>query len=369
MIRTNDNHKRRIVFVLPALAAGGAERVMITLMNGLDPQAFERSLVAVNEDGPLRPLIDPAIRFHALGRGTRVSRTLHKLLFKLREIKPDIVISTMAHMNYGVLLLRHFLPGARIIVREAVSPSYFLQRNITGQSLIRAAYRILYPCADIVISPAGQIVDEFRTLGIPVKNFVLLPNPVDVEKIRNSGAPLRLPGVRYICAGRLDPQKGFDRLIENLPLLSAQKDWHLTIMGEGKQRPALEKLINDKGLKDRVELAGHAANPWPLIAGADAFLMPSRFEGLPNAVLEALACGTPVIATRESGGIAEIAAQAPAGSVTLVNDMDEFISAMAKVNPRPGDGLHPSLLPDAYERDAVIHQFSQLLEQVISSHA
>ena len=369
MIRSNDHNKCRIVFVLPALTAGGAERVMITLMNGLDSQKFDRSLITVNEDGPLRSLIDPAIPFHALGRGVRVSRTLHRLLFKLREIKPDIVISTMAHMNYGILMLKPFLPGVRIIVREAISPSYFLQRNIFESILIRAAYRILYPRADMVISPAQQIIDEFKMLGIPVGNVALLSNPVDVVKIRSSGKPLPFPGIRYICAGRLDPQKGFDRLIEYLPRLPAQKDWHLTILGEGKQRTELEQMINDKGLADRVTLAGYVANPWPLIAAADIYLMPSRFEGSPNAVLEALACGTPAIVTRESGGIAEIAAQAKPGSVTVVDGMDEFLTAMTRVTKNAGDGYRSSLLPESYYLPAVIRRFSELLDSVCSSRA
>jgi glycosyltransferase involved in cell wall biosynthesis len=356
--------RRRIVFVLPALTAGGAERVLITLMNGLDPEKFQRALVVVNNEGPLRSLVEPSIPFHVLGRGTRVSRSLHKLLFVLKKLKPDIIVSTMAHMNYGVLLLKPFFPKTRFIVREAITPSYFLQRKFPENIMIRTAYRLLYPFADVVISPAQQIIDEFKALGLPAGNLTLLCNPVDVEKIRGSGNPVRLPGIRYVCAGRLDPQKGFDRLIENLPRLSTEKDWHVTIFGEGEQRPELEKMIKGKGLADRVELVGYVANPWPQISGADAFLMPSRFEGLPNAVLEALACGTPAIVTRESGGIAEIAAQAAPGGVTMVENMDEFLAAMAKVTPRSDDGRRPSLLPEDYELKSVIRNFSALLQKV-----
>ena len=138
----------------------------------------------------------------------------------------------------------------------------------------------------------------------------------------------------------------------------------MTILGEGRQREQLEKLIAAKNLAGRVQLAGYAANPLPQIAAADAFLMPSRFEGSPNAVLEALACGTPAIVTRESGGIAEIAAQAPPGSVTVVDGMDEFTAAMEKVEPHASDGFRPSLLPESYDLQAVIRRFSELLERV-----
>src|SRR5690606_2827716 len=140
---------------------------------------------------------------------------------------------------------------------------------------------------------------------------------------------------------RLHPQKGFDRLIEALPRLNMPCDWHVTILGEGGEREKLESLIRLHGFENRVSLHGYTAAPWPHIAASDMFLLPSRFEGLPNVALEALACGTPVIATAESGGIAEIAETAN-GHVTIVSTMDDFIAEMEKVKPSPAPSAPPA---------------------------
>jgi glycosyltransferase involved in cell wall biosynthesis len=106
---------------------------------------------------------------------------------------------------------------------------------------------------------------------------------------------------------------------------------HLTIFGEGELQSALRQQIERLNLKGRVALVGFEPQPAPWLAGADALLLPSRWEGLPNVALEALACGTPVIATPEAGGIGEIAAQAKPGAVTLAAPGHEFVTAMLDV--------------------------------------
>ncbi len=355
------------VFVLPALTAGGAERVLITLMNGLDRSVITPQIVVVNEEGELRGLIDNDIPFHALGHGTGVLKSLPRLYKTLKELKPDIVVSTMAHMNIGVLWLSPFFPRTRFIVREAITPSYMFAEKPKLAFAIRAAYKLFYPRADTVISPAQAIIDEFAALpGMTIKNHLLLYNPVNTELIR-AAPPATLPPaeardktVQFVCAGRLHYQKGFDRLITALPDLRLPYDWQLRILGEGDERPALETLIKQHGLEERVILHGFERTPWPYIAAADAFLLPSRFEGLPNVTLEALACGTPVIATAESGGIAEIAAAAPE-DVSIVSTMDEFIAAMAATRPQPAEQMRPSRLPSLFAQDAVQKRFSALL--------
>ncbi|MDP7539279.1 MAG: glycosyltransferase, partial [Alphaproteobacteria bacterium] len=158
------------------------------------------------------------------------------------------------------------------------------------------------------------------------------------------------PGRRFVAAGRLTRQKGFDRLIALFG--QDESDDHLLILGDGPAREALAALAGP-----RVTLHGHEPEPWPWMAGADALLLPSRWEGLANVALEALACGTPVIATPESGGIAELAAAAPEGAVTIATWGEAFAKAMAAA--RPGDGS--CLLPQTYESAAVAHRLMAIL--------
>ncbi len=356
----------KVTFVLPSFAAGGAERVLITLMNSLDRARFAPSLVCLNQSGSLRDLVAPDIPVHADRNFNRVAYALPYLATHWIRQRPDIVISTMAHMNFGVLLTRPFMPWrTRVIVREAITPTFLTQRPKDGK-LIRFLYRILYPRASRVICPAQCIIDEFEShVNISTKNFALLYNPVNITKIRaGTPAPANDQTIRFICAGRLHPQKGFDRLIESLPFLNMNRPWHVTIMGEGEQHAALTDLIRQHKLEDKVTLSGFAAQPWPMIGASDCFLLPSRHEGLPNVALEALCVGTPVISMREAGGIAEIAARATQGAVTLCDSMADFVAAMERVEPQKNDGtLRPSLLPLTFHPDTVEKDFRDLLIQ------
>jgi len=209
-------------------------------------------------------------------------------------------------------------------------------------------------------------------LNVACKNHVVLRNPVDMDKIRTSEDEVfdldddRADTVSFIAAGRLHSQKGFDRLIEVLPKLNTTTNWKLTILGEGMERKTLENLVRENNLQEKVSLPGLNKNPWPYFTQADCFLMPSRWEGLPNVILEALACGVPSIATAQSGGIAEIAAAVPDGIVTVVDNMDEFIKAMEKITPSPVNRFRPSLLPDIFARQTILDDFTTLLKEISS---
>lgn len=359
----------RVVFVLPSLNAGGAERVLITLMNRLDRARFEPHFITLNDQGSLRDWIYTDIHFISLGQYKKVIHALPSLLLKLWRIKPDVVFSTMAHVNFGVLLLRPFLPlRTRIIVREAIVPS-FICETIRKGWLARFCYRTLYPLADLVISPAQTIIDEFRDyLGMKATNHALLYNPVDAERILSPSDTLpqdfenRENTVHFVCAGRLHYQKGFDRLIEALPALEHPMNWRLSILGTGEQQPRLQDLIEKNNLTDKVFLTGFTKRPWPIVATADCFLLPSRWEGMPNVVLESLSIGTPVIASAQAGGVQEIAGHAQPGAVTLAPTMDDFIKAMRAVRPDPSRASKPSMLPKRFGLETVIARLSSMLE-------
>ncbi len=387
--------QKKVAFILPSLAAGGAERVLLTLMNRLDRARFAPEFVTLSDDGPMGSWIDGDIPRHSL-YDKRLRNGLPGLARTLRKIAPDTVVSTMAHMNFGVLLLRPFLkPRTRICVREANIPSSIIadsSRPFPGRAqIVRMAYKTLYPTADLVISPAQRIIDEFQSLlKIQTRNHALLYNPVDEARIRGSAgesssasSPLtssvlsdsvfsdeaRAKTVVFVAAGRLHRQKGFDLLIAALARGFAMPEgleWRLEILGEGGERAALENQIAAAGLEPRIKLRGLLTPPWPVIAMADAFLLPSRWEGLPNVVLESLAAGTRAIASAQAGGIAEIAARAAPGSVTLAETLDDFVTAMRAVRPDPARAFRPrafrpSLLPDAFRLEVVGKAFGEMI--------
>lgn len=359
----------RVVFVLASLTAGGAERVLITLMNGLDRSRFEPVFLVLDDEGPLRDWVSPGIEFHTL-KTKSISLSLNKLTQKLNALQPDIIFSTMAAMNFGVLLVKPLLKNnPKIIVREAVIPSSIIENQKLSWA-VKSAYRNLYPRADLVLSPARCIIDEFRNyLGMDIGAHQLLPNPVDIDKIHARRPPGKPPAsahrirtIKFVCSGRLHPQKGFDRLIEAMADFNPPLNWHLTILGAGKERTHLQNLVQEHRLLPHISMPGLVKNPWHEYAAADAFLLPSRWEGLPNVVLEALAVGTPVIGMAEAGGIRDIEKIAPAGSVTVADSIQGMLEKMKTIRPDPYTYYEPSLLPDEYRISNVIERLSSLLD-------
>lgn len=353
---------RNIVFILPDFEAGGAQKVLLTLAARLDRATFTPIVVVFQAKGPFRSWLPPDIEVITLNRPS-LRAALPLLPRALRRLQPHAIISTMAYVNIGLLLIKPYLGGGiRYLLREA-NTSRRLSQNMLGRAGYRLAYRFLYPRADHILCPAEFLADELHAdFGISRQQLVVLPNPIDEDALRQAANPPRRiggPGRRFVAVGRLKAQKGYDRLLNDFARLPG--DSHLTIFGEGELRGALEAQIAALGLTDRVVLAGFEPRPAPWMAGADALLLPSRWEGLPNVVLEALACGIPVIATREAGGVGEIAVRAPTNAVTVVNSGPEFSDAMQAVAPRADLVLRRSLLPDLYRLDGATALLSELL--------
>lgn len=356
-----------VAFVLPSLEGGGAERVAVNLLAGLDRLRFNSELVVMCLTGPLRDAVPPEVQIHDLGR-PRLRYGLPALIRALRHIKPAVTFSTLGYVNLALLACRSFLPKTCIIVREANTPSQSLPHTPYPR-LMRAAYARLYRRADAVLcqhsETAHEMVYDFQ---VPPERVKALPNPVNVAAVRAGAAKLiREPGagLRFVAAGRLTRQKGFDRLLDMLAALPAEA--HLTIYGEGPDERNLKAQGRALGIESRVQFGGFVKCLPSALAGADALLLPSRWEGVPNVVLEALACGTPVIATPEAGGLAELARNTPAGAVTVAQLPEGFLSAMRGVRARTDKQLRPSMLPQQFDASVVVNTFARLLEDLYSS--
>jgi len=367
--RQNDDLKRPgvsipISFVLPSFAGGGAERVMLSLLARIDRSRLLPSLITLSGEGPLAELLPLDVPLVDLAR-PRLRHAVPSLVGAIRRTRPRAVVSSLGYVNLVLLVCRRFLPpGTRIIVREANMPSLSLPGG-PRPGLMRWLYRRTYSRADAVICSSKMMMAEMaRDMGIAQDRLHVLPNPVDTPALRTEAASFTAGderAVHFIAAGRLAPQKGFDRLIEAFAGLPAE--YRLTILGEGSERPALQAQCDRLG--GRVRLPGFEDNPWPHYAAADAFLMPSRWEGMPNAALEALACGTPVIATPESGAIQEIAAAAAPGAVTVATWGHKFAAAMTAVEAAAtANTPRPSLLPSGHEPAAVARRFEEIVQKL-----
>ena len=353
----------RIVFVLPSFAGGGAERVMISLANGLDRSRFAPSMIVLDSDGPLRGSVANDVAVIDLQQ-TRLRHAIKPLIAAVRELNPYAVVPTMGYLNLGILMNRKKInPNTKIIVREANEVNATI-KAIKVPFLGQFLYRYHYPRANRVIAPTMRIASDFRDRWrVPPEKLSVLRNPVDVDWIRSmAGRAQREPGdgLRFVASGRLVEQKGFDRLIEWLVKLPPNT--HVTVFGEGPLSDALRRLSQKLAVSQNIRFAGFVNNPWVTYAGADAFLLTSRWEGMSNASLEALALGTPVIGVPQAGGLGEVAKQAAPGAVTLADPGAEFINSMARTRQKSLDRLKPSLLPSVYSLNCVIREFEKILE-------
>ena len=352
--------------VLPDLNGGGAERVTLNLLNSFVARGLRVGLLSFLDCGPLRQSLVPAVETHVLGTGS-LRRSLVPVTETIRRIRPAVVFSTLGYMNVAILALRVLFPhGTRVWVREANLPSISLPNNQFPR-LMRWAYTVLYRRTDLLICSSERMKDEFvREFGVPKGKIRVLANPVNEIVIRQHAISMALPRApsrRFVAAGRLTTQKGFDRLLEMFANLG-DEEAELVILGEGPLETPLKQQAIALGISSRVRFEGFTDNPWVWFASADVFLLPSRWEGMPNAALEALACGLPVIATPESGGIAEVAAVAAPGAVQVVEAGSPFIEAMRKVTLRPKDKLAPSMLPPLYRVESVVDKFVSWLNEI-----
>jgi glycosyltransferase involved in cell wall biosynthesis len=243
---------------------------------------------------------------------TRVRYALPKIATLIWKRRPDVVFSTLGHLNLALAMIRPLLPeGVRYIARETSIVSFTLG-TYSMSTVWGALYRWFYKRHDLLVCQSHYMREDLISrFGYPGERSVVINNPVDVDQIRRLSAaaldpsPFHAGSIGLVAAGRMSPEKGFDLLIEAIAIL-ADPRIKLVLLGAGPLLDELKRLAVAMGVADQVEFVGFQSNPYAWFARADAFVLSSRYEGFPNVVLEALACGTPVIATPAPGGTREI---------------------------------------------------------------
>jgi glycosyltransferase involved in cell wall biosynthesis len=360
----------RVAFVLPSLERGGMETVLLRFAAGLDRTRFAAQVVVLAGGGPLLARHDPTVPLRDLG-APRLRRGIRALDRHLRRERVDVAVGSVVHVNLALVGLT-LLPGRhwRTVLREA-SLDVALDDG-PASTLYRRGVRELYPRADAMVASSARMANELATIGVARDRLHVVPNPVDVDGLRDAARTVRREdgaGRRFVAVGRLDPAKGFDLL----PALLADldPDDRIRIIGDGPQRDRIVAAAQQAGVADRLTLAGWDEQPGAWMAGADALLVPSRYEGMPNVVLEALALGTPVLATGAAGGVAELAA---AGADVRVvegrGDGPALRAAARAVAPRaPRTGPRASLLPERLGLRASIAALEAVLDTVTRTGA
>lgn len=281
---------RRIAFLLPHFRVGGAERVVLNWIGAFDRARWQPLLLLGKAEGALLAQLPDDVPAVAIGGG-RALRRPWRIADALAALRADVAYSATSAMNLALLAAPTRVPR---IVSEHTPPDSF--RREAKWPLVRAAAtRLLTPRAAAVAVPTAAIGAAVR--GAPV---AVVRNPV-LPAVPPPLAP-KEDGTRIVAAGRLVPAKGFDTLIDAAALLAARNvRFTLDIFGEGPLHEALAAQIARHGIGHRVRLAGRSDALGAALAAADLVVSSSRREGFGNVIVEAMAAGTPVLATRAGG--------------------------------------------------------------------
>ena len=290
----------RILFAIPTLRAGGAERVFSTLLRSFDTERFDVRLVLFDSRDAVF-LSDMPAQIEVIDLGARRVRSGLRLFVQaLHALQPDVVLSTLEHLNKALCATHPLWPRR---VRHIIRLTNVLHLE-SWRACVMA--RILYPSANAIIYQSAAMRDAYEErLGRSFPKAVVIENPVDIAGIQRAAAEhvvgLAYPpnAINILAIGPFEPYKGFDLLVR--AMAGSDPRLHLSILGDGPGRREFQDLVDSLGLNSRVHLKGVQANPYPFFRKADAFVLASRSEGSPNVVFEALACGTPVIATPVAG--------------------------------------------------------------------
>jgi glycosyltransferase involved in cell wall biosynthesis len=324
----------KLLFFISSLQCGGAERVCVTLCNHWAASGWDVTL-ATFDDGSELPFfpLDPRVRHVTLDLARRSTGLLRSIANNVRRLgvlrafvrreRPDRILSFIDAINV-LAVLSAAGSGIPVVVGERVDPAHHpIQRPW------RILRRLVYARAFAIVVQTGSIADYFpRSWG---RRIAVIPNPVsEVEPAEAGRAPRKR--LTIVGMGRLETQKGFDLLIRAFAAVArSHPAWDLKILGEGSERAALEAQVRNLGLSGRVVLPGRDPAALAALRSSDLFVLSSRYEGFPNALLEAMACGLPVISFNCPSGPAEIVRDGVDGRLLPAEDVDALAAAISEL--------------------------------------
>jgi len=350
------SQKKRVTFFLVDLYRGGGERVSLDLMRGFLERGYRIDLILMKKEGPYLEQLPKEVRVITFGT-SRLFGTLPKLITYLKKDKPEALISIMRHMHLISVWAKMFARvKTKVILRVGIPFNVPNTKSNLREWLLPVLSKIFYKKADAVVAVSADIAEDLKErLSIPEDKMHVIHNPKFLEEIREKAQkPVDEPWLQnkdvpvVIAMGRLAPQKGFDLLVRAVAKISKKRNVRLIILGEGGEKDNLLKIAKENGLSYHIKIVSFQKNPYALLAKSDVFALSSRFEGMPNALIEALACGLPVVATDCVSGPKEIiGAEDTYGLLVKTEDVDALVHGIEQI-------LNDETLRELYRKKALI---------------
>ena len=382
--------KKKISIFINSLNGGGAERVVSILLQQLKDD-FEVHLVLINK--LIEYTIPPDQKIYILDKSFNTSNTLNILKIPvlayryykyLRKNKIGLSFSFLTRSNFISAFLKYFnWKGTIIISERAFTSSVYTKVNFEGKLGMFLVHK-LYSKSDIIVCNSELIARDLKNNFSVRSRFEVINNPIDISQVnqfisthKDKPKTGKNP-FTFVTLGRLGTEKNHAMLVKASALVKGF-DFEVQIIGKGELKDKLEMLITELNIGDKVKLIPFTDNPYEYLLNSDCFVLSSNFEGFPNVILEALACGLPIISTDCRSGPRELLApslhiDAPLekkvgyyefGMLIPVNDEESLSLAMQEImqNKEANQAYkikNPIRAKD-YDTPIIINQFRALL--------
>lgn len=352
--------KISVMFILPDLETGGAERIITTIANHLSRDRFEPKILLLRKKGGYLSLLNEDVEIIDINT-ERIRHSLKPILAEIYRRKPDIVFSGYGEVNAYLSLFIKLFPRTKFIARET---------NVVTQHVTRKEIKFFYNFYNnyqrIIAQSDDMMKDLVKNFSIKSEKIIKINNPVDFDFIEDKLMTSKKPeSFKYnyknvVAIGNLSSRKGFDNLLKVFSRLK-NENILLHILGDGQDREILHQMKDFLGLKN-VFFHGRQDNPYEFLKYADLFILSSRYEGFPNVLLEAGACGTYSLANNCPGGINEIIQNNINGEVSDIENHEDFSQKIMSV-------LHQSYDKDAiknsiksrFSKDIILDRYEKVL--------
>ena len=353
----NDRSMKKIAIFLPSLRGGGAQRVAVDVANGLARRGIPIDIVLASGEGVYHQLLDPSISVIVFGV-KHVRQAIFPLVSYLKRVQPATLLAIQRNAALVAVIASKLTQWkGNVVARETnsfhkVPGRYSDFRDLILASLIKFSYRFV----NCVIAPSRGVATELSYLP----HVVTIPNPVTIPEVIEN---LDHERPFILGVGSLDKQKRFNDLIYAFGCL--QSDYGMTnldliILGEGPDKDELLDFSKKLGVNDRLKMPGFVNDPFKYMRSAKVFVLASGWEGMPNVLIQAMACGAPVVATDCPHGPREILANGRFGELIPVGDIRAMAVAIYRQltrgrKPYPPEALAP------YDYNQVIDAYQAVL--------
>jgi len=360
--------KRKLAGVIHELTMGGAERMMVNILNYFASNKDEVHLIVFNNRGTLKALLDTSITVHDLG-GLSVKRGIPQCLKEIYQIRPDTLFSGIGHLNIAIApfipIMRRLLPQTEWVARETNIVSLQNQEE-KHPKFFDYLYSKSYKNFDVIIAQSEDMREDLaKNYGLDSSKVVLINNPIDIESVQKLGKESieydfkREPQHCLVSVGTLRHKKRHDLLLEAFALLP--QNYRLIVVGSGAEEAKLKTLSRALEIEERVDFEGDQTNPYPYMKNAELSLLTSEHEGFPNVLLEANSLGTPVVAFACKGGISEIIEEGINGFSVKNGDVKAFSHAIIEaISFGFKDSLVINSVQRRYSKEIIMRRYEEV---------